>query len=216
MSLIRANDVCFAYSGRRPPVFSRLSFTIDSGRTWLLVGDNGSGKTTLGKLMAGMLAPQSGSIRIRGQEISLLSARARSRLAIYVSQVSYLQFFTPTIADEIAFALRCAKAVASPELADAYAAFGLPPQQGVSPLELSYPEMWRLQLYLLGIVFDPTVLFIDEVIAPSAWPQQRALEWMLTRRKENGHTTIIAYQRIISVPADIHLVCLDSGVLYDG
>ncbi|HEX2890674.1 ABC-F family ATP-binding cassette domain-containing protein [Vineibacter terrae] len=46
-------------------LFSDLSLTFDPGRTGL-VGRNGVGKTTLLQLIAGTLAPQSGSVRVEG------------------------------------------------------------------------------------------------------------------------------------------------------
>ena len=45
------------------PVFEQFTLTLEPGITWLR-GANGSGKTTLLKLMAGALAPHSGSIRL--------------------------------------------------------------------------------------------------------------------------------------------------------
>ncbi|WNV85842.1 ABC-F family ATP-binding cassette domain-containing protein [Umezawaea sp. Da 62-37] len=60
--------VCSALSFSWPddtPVFDGLSFTVPGGRTGL-VAPNGAGKTTLLKLIAGELAPSSGSVSVDG------------------------------------------------------------------------------------------------------------------------------------------------------
>ncbi|GHB10986.1 ABC transporter ATP-binding protein [Streptomyces tendae] len=63
-----ASIVCSNLSFAWPddtPVFHELSFTVNSGRTGL-VAPNGSGKSTLLKLIAGELAPATGSVSVGG------------------------------------------------------------------------------------------------------------------------------------------------------
>lgn len=48
-----------------------LSFTIDRGEKIALIGRNGSGKTTLLRLLAGIIEPSSGSIRVEEQPLAL-------------------------------------------------------------------------------------------------------------------------------------------------
>lgn len=49
-------------------------FSMQAGDTVFLEGDSGSGKSTLLNLMAGVLLPQSGQVRLMGQSLSALSA----------------------------------------------------------------------------------------------------------------------------------------------
>ena len=63
--LLEILDVNKSYSGQK--VLKGLSFTIGRGGVIGLLGPNGSGKTTALKLIAGLLVPDSGSIRINGQ-----------------------------------------------------------------------------------------------------------------------------------------------------
>lgn len=54
-----------------------VSFTLDVGETQALVGESGSGKTTVGKMVVGLIPPDSGDIQVWGR--SLCSARRRER-----------------------------------------------------------------------------------------------------------------------------------------
>jgi branched-chain amino acid transport system ATP-binding protein len=65
--------------------------TLVPGEIHALIGPNGAGKSTLMALISGKLAPDSGSIHFRGQEITGLSVAQRARLGLGRSfQVSSL------------------------------------------------------------------------------------------------------------------------------
>ncbi len=61
-------------------VLSDLSLTIGRGELIVVAGPSGAGKSTLLRLMAALELPTSGRIRIAGQDIARLSARARAHL----------------------------------------------------------------------------------------------------------------------------------------
>jgi iron complex transport system ATP-binding protein len=56
-----------------------LDLDLDAGQTWAILGPNGSGKTTLLHTLAGLRPPAAGAIRVDGQPLADLSARARAR-----------------------------------------------------------------------------------------------------------------------------------------
>ncbi len=67
MPALEFNDVCFAYGGGRP-VLEGASFTLDEGESICVVGPNGGGKSTLIKLALGLLRPDSGTVRLFGDD----------------------------------------------------------------------------------------------------------------------------------------------------
>lgn len=56
-----------AFSRNETPVFGPLDFAVDANEALLVQGGNGAGKTTLLRVLAGLLRPDAGSMRIDGQ-----------------------------------------------------------------------------------------------------------------------------------------------------
>ncbi|WP_173934096.1 heme ABC exporter ATP-binding protein CcmA [Chelativorans sp. Marseille-P2723] len=67
-------------SGERggEPVFSGLSFSLESGQALLVTGPNGAGKSTLLRIVAGLLPPAAGRVELSGAGESIPDARAAS------------------------------------------------------------------------------------------------------------------------------------------
>lgn len=78
--------VSFGYS--ETPVLTDVSLDLRRGDFLGLLGPNGSGKSTLVKLLAGILQPQSGTIRLRDVPLSSLKRRSIARTIAYVPQES--------------------------------------------------------------------------------------------------------------------------------
>ncbi|MBR1484954.1 MAG: ATP-binding cassette domain-containing protein [Prevotella sp.] len=60
--MIHIQDMTFGYTGRRKPVFSDFSLTLEQGNIYGLLGKNGTGKSTLLYLISGLLRPDRGSV----------------------------------------------------------------------------------------------------------------------------------------------------------
>src|SRR5262249_25588951 len=59
-----------------------VSFAVEAGRVHALLGENGAGKSTVVKLLAGLIAPDAGSIEVAGSAVRIDSPRAAHRLGI--------------------------------------------------------------------------------------------------------------------------------------
>jgi energy-coupling factor transport system ATP-binding protein len=62
-SAIAVKDLYFEWN-ESSPILSACSLEVPRGEFWMLLGNNGSGKSTLLRLLAGLLTPQSGEIRM--------------------------------------------------------------------------------------------------------------------------------------------------------
>lgn len=65
--MINLTNLTFRY-GRKPPVLQRLSLHLEPGHIYGLLGSNGAGKSSLMRLMAGLLYPTDGQIRVNDHE----------------------------------------------------------------------------------------------------------------------------------------------------
>ncbi|MEO7057643.1 MAG: ABC transporter ATP-binding protein [Caldimonas sp.] len=78
LPLLRVDDLCKRYSGRGGRVttaLDRVSLHVDVGETVGVVGESGSGKSTLGKMVVGLLQPDSGAIAFEGKSTVGVSRR---------------------------------------------------------------------------------------------------------------------------------------------
>jgi putative ABC transport system ATP-binding protein len=78
-SAIEISDLRFSWSKSDDPVLGIESVQVKRGERVFIEGPSGSGKSTLLSLIAGVVTPQEGSIRITGKPIHTLSGADRDR-----------------------------------------------------------------------------------------------------------------------------------------
>jgi putative ABC transport system ATP-binding protein len=72
-------ELCFSWSERDDPVLDIERLQVKRGERIFIQGPSGSGKSTLLSLIAGVVTPQKGSIRINGNLINALNGADRDR-----------------------------------------------------------------------------------------------------------------------------------------
>lgn len=97
---IEFDNVSFAYNDKA--VIENLSFKLEEGKSYALVGSSGSGKSTVAKLISGFYNVNEGNIKIGGIPISEYSDQALIKAISFVFQDSKL--FKKSIYDNVALA----------------------------------------------------------------------------------------------------------------
>src|SRR3954464_4607901 len=171
-----------------------VSLTVETGELLALLGPSGSGKTTLLRIIAGLEAPDDGSIAFHGEDTT--DVHARERQVGFVFQ-HYALFGHMTIFENVAFGLRVRpKAMRPPEkdirakvmellklvqldwIADRY------------PHQLSGGQRQRIAL-ARALAVEPKVLLLDEPFgAPDAKVRKELRRW-LRRLHDEVHVTSV-------------------------
>ncbi len=104
--IIEMKDLTFRYQEEdQTPALNKVSLNINQGEWIAIIGHNGSGKSTLAKTINGLLLPESGSIKVNGQEINEKTIWEVRRNVGMVFQNPDNQFVGSTVEDDVAFGL---------------------------------------------------------------------------------------------------------------
>ncbi|MGE0802039.1 MAG: ABC transporter ATP-binding protein, partial [Lautropia sp.] len=141
-----------------------VSLDVRRGEFLTLLGPSGSGKTTVLGIIAGLIAPTRGTLRLSGEDVTDLPSNLRN---IGVVFQSYALFPHMTVAENIAFPLKMHK-VPGAEIPARVAQMLQTVQLGDlgdrRPAQLSGGQQQRVAL-ARALVFKPTVLLMDEPLS---------------------------------------------------
>jgi ABC-type sugar transport system ATPase subunit len=143
---------------------SRFSLALEPGELVTVLGPSGSGKSTALRIVAGLEAPDEGSVAIGGRDVTAVEPSRRGVAMVFQS---FALFPHLSAGDNIAFGLRArgasraeagerARAVAEP--------LGLGSLLGRRPAQLSGGERQRVAL-ARALVGEPDVLLLDEPLS---------------------------------------------------
>jgi phospholipid/cholesterol/gamma-HCH transport system ATP-binding protein len=168
MPIISIRNLVVEYDGRR--VLDGLNLDIEQGETMVLLGGSGSGKSTLLRQIIGLERPKSGSVHVKGIDITRCSQvdLKTVRRSIGVAFQSAALFNSLSVEDNVALLLREHTALA-PSIIDLMvwmklAVVGLEGFGKLHPQELS-GGMKKRGAVARALALDPEILVLDE---PSA------------------------------------------------
>lgn len=104
-AVLEAEELHYHYTDGSDAV-AGVHFRIMPGETVALCGHNGSGKTTLMKLLAGLLKPAQGKVRVAGVELDTGSAREVFRTVGLLFQDPQDQLFCNSVGEDVAYGPR--------------------------------------------------------------------------------------------------------------
>ena len=218
---IAFDSVTFAYPGGRAPAHQALTFAIAAGERVGIVGPSGSGKSSIVRLLLRLYDPQSGAVRIGGQDLRALDPDAIRRLIAVVAQDTYL--FHGTVEENLRLGrpeATEAELVAAAAAANAHEFITALPDGyhtmiGERGTRLSGGQRQRIAI-ARALLRDSPILVLDEALSSVDAENEAVIQAALDRLM-TGRTTLILAHRLSSViDADRILVLEDGQVAESG
>jgi ABC-2 type transport system ATP-binding protein len=189
----------------------RLSFTVERGEIFGLLGPNGSGKTTAIKMLCGLLKPSAGSARVAGHDIATQAQGLKSRIG-YMSQ-RFTLYPDLTVGENIEFfagAYGVPRARLAARRAWALELAGLEAEEHRLTRALSGGYKQRLAL-ACAVLHEPQVVFLDEPTA-GVDPLSRRHFWELIYRLAEEAVTVFVTTHYMDEAEHCHRL----GLLHAG
>lgn len=190
-----------SFSGRR--VVDDLSFDVQKGEVFALLGHNGAGKSTTIDLILGLKAPERGSAKILGMEAAKNRKQVFERVGVQLQNTRY----QPNITVEeacIEYASLYADPANYPKLLER---FGLGTLRKSFVSKLSGGERQKLSV-VLALIGSPEIVFLDELTTGLDVAARREVWRTLKQLKDQGLTIFLTTHYMEEAEALCDRVCI--------
>src|ERR1700730_11501842 len=163
--IIEFREVTYSVKGRRAPLISQLSMSVNSRETLVLLGRSGSGKTTLLRLINRMLVPTSGAVVVEGKStVDWDAIRLRRHIGYVIQEAGLFPHFT--VAENVGLVPKLEKWDAeriAERTNELLKIVGLDPKEFAvrRPAQLSGGQRQRVGV-ARALGADPSILLMDE------------------------------------------------------
>jgi len=199
--LLEFRNVSFQYPGGKD-VLRNVSFELEKGKAYALVGPTGGGKTTTASLMARLYDPTEGSVFLDGRDIRSVAPDDRSRKVGFIPQEPFL--FTGTVRDNIVYgndeyreysSAQLAGVLEKANLSTLLARFseGLDTKVASSGNSISLGQK-QLIAFMRATLRKPELLILDEATANIDTVTEQLLEEILNKLAPETTKVIIAHR----------------------
>jgi phospholipid/cholesterol/gamma-HCH transport system ATP-binding protein len=196
---LRFSDVWIGFD--EGPILRGLSFSIQTGETLVLLGETGTGKTLALKLAAGLLRPDTGTVRALGQNIS---AKPEPELLQFRRQVGFVfqegaLFDSLTVGENVAYRLEedgVPPAEIEPRVQEVLRFVELEHTSEQLPSELSGGMRRRVSIARALIARPPIVLYDSPTAGLDPITSQTIITLILRLRDVYHVTSVLATHRL--------------------
>ena len=215
---VRFEDVRFSYVPG-VPVLRGISLEIRGGQVVALVGSNGAGKTTLLSLLPRFIDPDSGRVRIDGQDLREVTLASLRRQIGIVTQEPFL--FSGTIEENIRYGRPRATEEEVWQAAKVANAFdfitslprGFRTEVGERGQRLSGGQIQRIAL-ARAVINNPPILILDEATSAVDAESDRLIREALLRLMQ-GRTVFVIAHRVSTVQRADRILVMDAGQIVE-
>ncbi len=152
------------YPGAQKPSVDHVSISLPRGEMLALLGPSGCGKTTILRMIAGLIAPTSGAIRLDGRDVSSIPVYKRNMGMVFQA---YALFPHMTVAENISFGLEMRKVGRAEREERVRKALDLVKLAGLGERKVSQLSGGQQQRAAIArsLVIEPELLLLDEPLS---------------------------------------------------
>lgn len=213
------NNVSFHYSNGKE-VLKNISFDLEAGKTYALIGPTGGGKTTTASLMARLYDPTEGTVYLNGQDIRSYPQDERTKKIGFILQEPIL--FSGTVKENILYGNKHLQDCSLQELEKVIYELGLDKlllrfSDGLETKVATEGDALSLgQKQLIAfmriVLREPDLLILDEATANIDTVTENLLEEIMDKLPSHTTKVIIAHRLNTIEKADI-IYFVNSGEL---
>ncbi len=198
-----------------------VSFEVETGGLVALIGPNGAGKTTCFNVIAGVFAPDEGSVSLDGRDITGLRPDQICNAGIGRTFQLVKPFAGLSVLDNVTVgALRVARDVAAAQRKadDILQQLELSDKRHLPAASLTLPDRKRLEV-ARALATDPRLLLLDEVMAGLRPTETDRMVATLRRLNVDTGMTILLIEHVMRAVMALsrHVIVLNHGqLLADG
>lgn len=163
-----------------------ISFHVERGEIFGLLGENGAGKTTTLEILEGLRRPSSGELRVLGFDVQHAADKIKNRIGVQLQASAYYNYLSLREILDL-FGSFYDKAVDTDDLLQMV---GLQKKAGAYVSQLSGGQRQRFSI-VASLVNDPEVVFLDEPTTGLDPMARRTLWEMIAAIKARGKTVLI-------------------------
>ena len=205
--ILEAENISHTFGGVK--ALDGVSVSFMKGEISAIVGENGSGKTTLMKHLNGLLRPDSGAVRLKGEDIAEMPVSDIAKTVGLVFQNPDTMLFAGTCEKEILFGIKNVGGSMTPE--EALAAVGLSGKAHVNPRHLSRGERQKLALACV-MATNQEVIIMDEPTTGLDARESFEVMKVLTAMRNAGKTILmVTHNPVMAERYADRIYRMDSG-----
>lgn len=156
---LTASNISMSYEGRTT-IFSNINLELINNNSIAITGKNGSGKTTLLKILAGVLTPSTGKIKLKNDEIEIHSSKYYLHIGLVSPYLNLYDEFTANEHLQLIEKLKNKK-FNSEQANNLFAQLNLARRRNEPVKKFSSGMLQRLK-YIMALLAEPQILFLDE------------------------------------------------------